>query len=63
MRAYVDPNACVSCGLCVSLVPEVFAVGENGLAEAVSDTTPETQAAVEEAIDSCPVNAIRPDRP
>lgn len=61
MRAYVNPDECISCGLCISLVPEVFAADEDGKAKAVTDTTDDVRAAVEEAADSCPVSAIHPE--
>lgn len=59
MRAYVDQDICIGCGLCVTICPEVFQLNEDGKAEAIADTTDDNRAAVLEAIDSCPVNAIR----
>ena len=59
MRAFVDPDVCISCGLCPSIAPDVFEIGDSGKAEAIADTTEENKDAVQEAIESCPVSAIR----
>jgi ferredoxin len=58
MKAYVDQDGCISCGLCVDTCPEVFRLNDDGVAEAYSDVTPENQAAAEDARDSCPVCVI-----
>lgn len=56
MKARVNQELCVGCGLCVSMNPEVFQMDENGLATAVKETEDETL--LQESIDSCPVSAI-----
>jgi ferredoxin len=40
-------------------LPEVFRINDDGKAEAYADTTDENRDAVLEAIDGCPVGAIR----
>jgi len=57
-RAYVNPDLCIGCGLCVSLVPEVFRIGEQGLSEAYAETPADKIEDVVQAVDSCPVKAI-----
>ena len=59
MRAYVDQDMCIGCGLCAATCPEVFELNDDGKAQAVADTTDENRDAVMEAIDGCPVSAIR----
>ncbi|WP_077391464.1 ferredoxin [Mobilibacterium timonense] len=59
MRAYVDQDVCIGCGLCASTCPEVFEMNDEGKAEAVADTTNENRDGVLEAIENCPVSAIR----
>ena len=57
MKAHVEPG-CISCGLCISICPNVFHFNEENLAEA-ADTVPDAdRAAVQEAADSCPVSVI-----
>ena len=58
MRAYVDKELCIGCGFCAATCPKVFRLDDNDKAEAVADTTEETKAYVQEAIDGCPVCAI-----
>ena len=58
MKYFVNEN-CIACGLCTSVCPEVFSMGDEGTAvakeEDVSDADAESAA---EAMDSCPVSAI-----
>lgn len=56
MRAHIDPDICIGCGLCASSVPEVFQLSDEGKAEAIADGPDD---AVQQAIDVCPVSAIR----
>ena len=58
MKAIVNQDTCIGCGLCISTVPEVCEVNADGKAEACGHTTDENRAAVQEAIDACPVQAI-----
>lgn len=58
MKAIVNQDTCIGCGLCISTVPEVFEVNADGKAEACGHTTDENRAAAQEAIDACPVQAI-----
>lgn len=58
MIASVDKSGCISCGLCVSICPEVFRMTDDG-AEVYVDVVPESlEEAVKEASDSCPVSVI-----
>jgi ferredoxin len=56
-EVFVDQDICIGCGLCVSIVPEVFLLNDDGVSE-VHDQAGVTEAKVQEAIDSCPVNCI-----
>jgi ferredoxin len=59
MNAKIDKSGCISCGLCVSTCPDVFRMGEDGIAEVYVDMIPskdENEAA--EAQKSCPVSVI-----
>ncbi len=54
---FVDKEACTSCGVCVDSVPTVFRFDADMKAE-VFDPEGDTEAAIQEAIDSCPVSCI-----
>lgn len=59
MKAWVDKDGCISCGLCPTICPEVFRMGDDDLAEAYVDTVPsDSEDAAREAADSCPVSVI-----
>mgnify|MGYP000995703550 FL=1 len=57
MKASVDPELCIACGLCEEICPEVFELGDRETAEAIGKVEGNEEA-VEEAADSCPTNAI-----
>ncbi|HEY8343884.1 MAG TPA: ferredoxin [Bacillota bacterium] len=59
MKAFVDPDLCIACGLCVSTCPEVFDWDDDGKASAkTEEVPPESEASAEEAADGCPTDAI-----
>lgn len=58
MKAVVNKDGCISCGLCVSTCPEVFGFDEDGLAEANGQLTDGNFASAESARTSCPVSVI-----
>lgn len=58
MEAKVDKSGCIGCGLCAGTCPEVFAMGDDGLADVIADPTAETIASAKEAAEGCPVTVI-----
>lgn len=59
MKAIVDKDACIGCGLCPSICPEVFSMDTDDKAVAIDDVIPdEHESAAQEASVSCPVMAI-----
>ena len=58
VKAHVN-SSCIGCGLCESTCPEVFHIGDSGLAEAIADDVPaEVESSAKEARDGCPVDAL-----
>lgn len=56
---YKVNDDCIGCGLCESICPNVFSVGDNGLAVAVDAEVAEVDSAdAAEAKANCPVDAI-----
>lgn len=59
MKASVDQDECIGCGLCPSISPEVFSMNDDDKAEAITGDIPvDNLESSEEARDSCPVSAI-----
>lgn len=59
MKATVDAGICTGCTLCCDIAPDVFAMGDDGLAHAKGDAVPAAaEASAQEAADGCPVGAI-----
>ncbi|HHV65283.1 MAG TPA: ferredoxin [Peptococcaceae bacterium] len=59
MRASVDKELCIGCGVCEAECPEVFRIADDGLAEAIEgELTEEVLEKAQEAKEQCPVEAI-----
>lgn len=59
VKATVDKDLCISCGLCIQTCPDVFDWGDDDKAEAIDDEVPEEfEDEVNEAADGCPTDAI-----
>ena len=59
MKATIDREGCISCGLCASTCPEVVQMAEDGRAEVCADPIPESaEDTAAEAQDGCPVSVI-----
>ena len=59
MKAFVDPDLCLGCGVCETVAPEVFQLGPDGIAKVIQAEIPaKLQAATREALDQCPEQAI-----
>ena len=52
-------DACIGCGMCMSICDAVFALNAEGRAENIlGDIPADLEASVEEAAANCPVQAI-----
>lgn len=61
MKANIDKDACIGCGLCPSICPEVFEMDDDGKAVAKSEVPAGKEEEAKDAESSCPVNAISID--
>ncbi|KYH28428.1 MULTISPECIES: ferredoxin [Clostridium] len=60
MKAFVDQDTCIGCGLCPSICPDVFDMGDDGKAHTIVDEVPgDAEDCAVEAQESCPVSAIK----
>jgi ferredoxin len=57
MKAKVDKETCLGCGLCVSLYPELFEMGKDGHSH-VKEGVKIDEKKLEEVMRSCPTGAI-----
>ncbi len=58
MKAVVNADTCIGCGLCAETCPAVFAM-EGSVAKPIVESVPaDAQAACREAAEACPVEAI-----
>mgnify|MGYP000935022828 CR=1 FL=1 len=59
MKASVNQEICIGCGLCASICPEVFVLGDQMTSQVIADPVPESaEEAARNAAESCPVEAI-----
>jgi ferredoxin len=57
-QAFVDQDLCISCGICVNNLPEVFRFADNGKAECFNTEGASEGEIQKEAIDLCPAACI-----
>lgn len=55
MKAKVDQESCIGCGMCTRIAPDSFQLNDDGKAEFTKESD---DNAVQEAIESCPVSAV-----
>ncbi len=53
----VDVDLCTGCELCIDIAPNTFEMDEEGVSTVV-DPQGDDEEAIQEAIDTCPVEAI-----
>ncbi len=59
MRVEIDGENCQGAGFCVRVAPQVFRMGDDGIAVVVTpDVDPDHEDAVDEAERLCPVTAV-----
>ncbi len=58
MKARVDPDICIGCGLCANTCPEVFDMQGDKAVVKVSTVPDGAQDTCKKATEECPVTAI-----
>lgn len=58
MKAIVDEETCIGCGLCAETCPEVFEMDDDKARAKVDDVPASAAESCREAAENCPVEAI-----
>ena len=58
MRVEWDENRCALSGLCTSLAPEIFHLGDDALLQISTELDDSQRQSIQEAADACPTRAI-----
>lgn len=58
MKAKVDQEACIGCGLCVATCPAVFAMGGDKAIIVATPVPRDAETDCKKATEECPVTAI-----
>jgi ferredoxin len=57
-KVWVDKDLCIGCGLCASMLPEVFEIEDDGKAIVKNEDGADLKK-IKEVANMCPVNAIK----
>ncbi|MEQ8221096.1 MAG: ferredoxin, partial [Candidatus Eremiobacterota bacterium] len=55
MKAKVNPDICIGCGLCETICPEVYRMEDDKAIVYVAIVPPESEKTCQKAADECPV--------
>jgi ferredoxin len=59
MKIIVDTDRCTGHGICESLAPELFEVGNEGIVHLVAEPADAVRTTVKSAVAECPTQALR----
>jgi len=59
MKAIVDEETCIGCGLCAETCPEVFEMNDDKAHVKVDEVPAAAAESCKEAAENCPVEAIQ----
>lgn len=59
MKAIVDKDACIGCGLCESNCPDVFEMKDNIAVVKPGAVAPKDEECAKQMVTDCPVSAIK----
>ncbi|MCX4094209.1 ferredoxin [Nocardia sp. alder85J] len=59
MRLIADHEVCEGHGMCLSLIPDLVTLGDDGRAAVTAGVPAAAEAEARLAVDSCPVQALR----
>jgi ferredoxin len=60
MEIVVDRSRCTAIGICESIAPQYFEVGDDGqMHQLIAEPAPADKATIDEAVRSCPALALK----
>jgi|LFRM01.1.fsa_nt_gb ferredoxin len=60
MEVKIEIDACIGCGLCQAIAPDIFIIGDEGYAQTkTKELDDKNKDAAIEAMESCPTEAIQ----
>jgi ferredoxin len=59
MKAIVDEETCIGCGLCAETCPEVFEMNDDKAHVKVDEVPADVLESCKEAAENCPVEAVQ----
>ncbi|MQA61776.1 MAG: ferredoxin [Actinophytocola sp.] len=63
MKMHIDTDVCTGHGVCEGIRPDIFEVGDDGIAHLLTEEfTEEDRQDLEDAVDQCPTQALRLER-
>ncbi|MCK4852152.1 MAG: ferredoxin [Candidatus Omnitrophica bacterium] len=58
MKAVVNPDDCIGCGICAQVAPDVYEMKDDKAVAGVEEIPEDKLEDAKSAADQCPVNAI-----
>ncbi|WP_026841457.1 ferredoxin [Citrifermentans bremense] len=57
-KPWVDKDQCISCGICIGNLPQVFRFDSHGKSECYDPEGADTETIQSQAVELCPVSCI-----
>ena len=58
MSLKVDSDSCIGCGVCASMLDDVFEMNDDEGVAVIKSASAGSEDEIQEAVDACPVGAI-----